>query len=447
VLLVVATACETSNVDPDAEITIGGTATFQDGEPASGSRIALSKEWDLVEGLTTVASLGLACVSDDIDAACGDSELDEADDDGSFAFDLKGSDTQGSFGQASTLEISAEAPAADDELQGPASVQRFRVQTEQLRLPLRLWDAKLTFTADRQRGRATWAPVGKSVRPPGAAASKLAFTLEFRGDRGSTVWRFPAATSPVSVDPRLLEDAAGDVAVFADLDPVTVPKEQGTGVDALFRSARLPYEGRAGVPDSRGKPCFTLEGAKKAERSPCPLTDGDFIETLPAAEEPCPTGCPPTEEEKDVILDLEDTLDIRLVTIRGCSSSCVVATSMDATTWTAFASGRPKGGGSDRLDRPSFFAAPNDNLKLTAPRATKARYVRVTTEDSITRLREVSVFDPVLAAEPEPGRAPVPGERDGGPSSTTRTVLMIVAIALFALALGLLIGSRMRRTR
>lgn len=399
-LVILAASCSTSQVDPDADITIAGQVVRQDGSAASDARVALTKEPDFFDVILTVASVGLACLLDEIPNACDDVEVQSAASDGGFSFERKGRDTQGFAGTASTLGLSASLDPAQGQATGPGTTIRFQVQTEQLGMPIAFWEPTVSFSSDAKTAKASWSELTEASLPQQGSVGEARIDLQFRS-RGQLVWRFPNQDRSVSFDARVLEETKGDMALVAYLDDVDVDPEQGVEWDLLLRSGAVAYEGKAGIPDSRGRPCSVSSGGESQQMSPCTLTDGNYQDGM-SPEAACPPeGVCEGDAQFFFSVDLGDALDISLVVVRGCGSECVVETSNDESSWSAFATGTPPD------------AAEHDDVILPPPGATQARYVRVSTQTSPADLRELSVFDPV-PEQPETPAPPPQAEGLGG---------------------------------
>ena len=129
IILVTLIACTQSSVDPNAQIQIAGSLKRQSGVPVADTSLSMGKGPDAIDVASTVTTLGLACLTEELPNACDDRRITTTAPDGTFHYDLKGSDTQGFFGNASTLEISSHLPRLDEQLDGPSVTMRFQVQT------------------------------------------------------------------------------------------------------------------------------------------------------------------------------------------------------------------------------------------------------------------------------------------------------------------------------
>ena len=95
---------------------VTGTLLDESGAPRPGVRAVLVKEADLGELLVgfplAVGTLGLVCLADQAPAVCSKARRSTTGADGTFAFDLRGRDTQGMLGTASTFHLSARTTSA-----------------------------------------------------------------------------------------------------------------------------------------------------------------------------------------------------------------------------------------------------------------------------------------------------------------------------------------------
>ncbi len=364
VLLAVTLAgCESSQVDRSATVQVSGRVVRADGSPAAGAVVGLEPRPNAGEvlgsALLVPLTLFTACLADPPPEVCRGRSVRRttAGADGTYSFQLKGKDTQGFLGTATTLALTAEVAPAAGEVAGAAVTATFKVQTEQLTLhDLQLWQPKVTVGP----GKVNWE--GR------AGAGSYQVLVEDTATRA--VWAFDdAKKTEVSFDQRILEDTSGSLAVStSDRDTA-----EGTTVGITRRSGRVAYRSTAGAPPSRGRPCAVGTGAPST--SPCPLTDGEFTTPAPQAATTTTTaaaaagGSTTTPAPQTATVDLGQSRSVSLVVVRGCP--CEVEGSTDGRTWTA-------------LGRSTGFTA------VAPPRATSVRYVRLT--GSLSNLREVSVW-------------------------------------------------------
>lgn len=405
VLALVLTGCQTerSNIDRAATVVVSGRVLQADGSPAGGMPVVLEREptlGEVVTGLVVIPlTLFTACLVDPPAALCRGRSVERATTsaDGSYSLTLTGADTQTAFGNARSFTLSAGAR----EPSAPVVSASFKVQTEALALPdLQLWQPAVTVAA----GRIGWTP---------PAAGEYRVTVE--DTAGQLVWSFDSPRAELVFDPRLLEDTAGSLAVVAR----TTSTAEGTTVGIRRQSERVAYRSGAGPPLSRGRPCTLATAA--ASVSPCPLTDGNFVNRLPPATTTTAPAGPTIPPARDsVTVDLGRPAEVSLIVIRGCS--CDVERSTDGQSWTA-------------VGRASGLTA------LVPARAGAARYVRLT--GSLTDLHEVSVWEGAAGPAPAtpgspPGAAPVPAPAPAAPvpvsSDASRTAPALIALALLVLA-------------
>ena len=351
-VLLAACGIQQSGLDANTTVTIAGKVVA-DGKPLAATKVVLLKELDLGEvvgGLfVTTASLGLACLSDHPPALCSNNaHLATTDLTGAFSFSVKGGQTQGSLGTASTMEVMAHVPARASEVAGAASMAEFQVQTATLALPdLRIWQPDLSWSAG---DRPAWSPV------PGTGSAT--YSVEFYDLHGGQWWVTGAMKSGDRVDGHVLENLDGTFDVAAR----TRGTANGTTVDNTYISGSVPFRGDAGAPPSRGAGCAPVTSNARLAFARCPLTSGSVASNSQLAVGA--TG---------VVIDLGQQRTISLVVLRGCSGQCKLAVSSDLNTWTDV--------GSVTGTYTTLSVAPN------APR----RFVRVSTSD-VASLRQVSVW-------------------------------------------------------
>ncbi len=437
-------ACTPSKVDPDAQIEIGGSLRRQNGTPVPDASLALSEGADFLDVFSTITTLGLACLNDELPNACDDARIAQTDTDGSFLFDLKGSDTQSAFGNASTMEVSSHLPRRGEQLDGASVTMRFQVQTERLNLPLRFWEPSLRVTGDVQQVQARWSALPANILPPQASVANVKTSLRF--SRGTErVWSFPLARSGQRFDPRYLEDSNGSVALVAQDRGLQVGESFGTKIDVIWRSARFPYVSPIGAPASRNAPCFAYDSKRRpVAQATCRITDGVFNNELaPATVAPCeqPTACP-EPRHRAVYLDLGRVRSTTLVVLRECEGRCVIELSADTKKWRLVGSG----------------AASQRFIAVSPPAGVRARYVRVRSDEDLTQLAEVSVWDrsrparkdrpagnSLLTSLRDANQSPLTGSPDSGGGGLLKIVLLVLAvvgIAGAAFALGRVRGRR-----
>lgn len=335
-----ATACGgASKLDRDADVSLTGTINDPEGKPLAGARVVLVKDVDFGEavlGLPFVAgTLGTICLADPAPAVCSKSERATTDGDGNYTFTLKGRDTQGLVGTASTFHLSTGAGGNQ-----PSVSLRFQIQRTELEVPtLRLWAPALELTTGRTL-RATWEQRDRS------ASERLVFSDS--NTPSNIIWA-AEGRSPLTLDPRILEDVKGTALVESDSNE----EQDDTRFQITHRSARVDFATTA-VPPSRDVPCLP---------EPCVLTDGDLGP---------PATAPPTRQETTV--DLTRSITPTLVIVRGCPAQCDVETSVDGLSWKVVGSGQDP-----------FFT-------VTPVLGTPVRFVKLKSNSDLNQMAEVSVW-------------------------------------------------------
>jgi hypothetical protein len=407
-------AAPTTTRPAPREATIEGRVVDDDGQPVPGASVVVRRSPGIAERLTGAAAAlftaGIACVADiDVcDAESGVTARTVADDDGRFRLPLGREYIEG--GESDTdLYVTASEPPRDGELTGPATTEELEVAQEVQTSPeLQLWRPDLDVRLTPEAVRVSWIPLDPERHDDGDVSHALRFqtpdgdtiaTLERSGDR---------------LDARILEDVAGHVALTGRGDITVGP----TIYHQTYEAPRIAFDGAAGAPPSRGRPCsMTLVDATPAPIDGCPLTDGDLV--APAhAPEPCAAACP--APVTDAVVDLGAPIDVDLVVVRACEA-CSVATSLDGITFTPFGS---------------------RGLARQAPRPVTARYVQLSATEvdrGIDRAAELSVWP---AAEGDDGAIASDGTReDEDPSQDQddddgrdRTLIALIAAALLIAA-------------
>ena len=435
-------ACTASEVDPEARIRLGGRVAYADGKPVAGTRVALSREADAGEVFAVFASLGLACIDAHTDVCLG-SRITRTGSDGSFTYKLRGRDTQGFAGQASTMVVTTGAGPRADEVAGPITTYRFQVQTEALNVPVRLWQPRLEGRTGSFGARVSWTKVPAGV-VPGLNAGSFAHTIEFRrGDE--LVWVVERARSGFAFDPRMLEDTQGTAAVSASLKDQRVADERGRRIDVVLRSGARAYDSPAGAPTSRGRSCSVAEeSGRLVVQASCRLTDGEL------EEEFMPSICGGQAEcvepaHTAAVIDLGAQRPLSMIVVRGCDYGCTIETSRDAERW------RTAGSMTDEREDHAFRLSP----------LVRARYIRVTSR-SVDSLREVSAWTggPGAAAGPffvDPGAIAPDGTASPGTGSPQAVVPIpkqpgtslwrLVALGVFCAVLGALVATQLGRRK
>ncbi len=357
--------CSVSEVDPHATVRISGHALDPRGRPLADTTVLLFKQADIGEILvgTTLAigTLSTVCLLPDPPAVCNEARTATTDENGRYEFELKGADTQGTMGTESTLSVVFSGSGG----QGSTSV-RFTVKDTSVTVPdARLWKAAPQAPAASGPIRLSWSPL------PTATGDDAAYSVQlFDAGSGSVFWSQAASGTEATVDPRMLEDRPGSMAVNAS---TSLSGGSGTGdVHASYLSARLPVEDTAGVPPSRGRRCAAVLGTKPGLAPPpatCPMTDGNLTTAamLGGVARRTVTG---------VVVDLGLVRPVDLVVARGFAGQIIVELSTDGTAWEPVGSEQGT----------TVAVEPSDG--------TTARFVRVRSPVGLdaTLAREVSVW-------------------------------------------------------
>ncbi len=354
-------ACSFSSVDPDAEVHVSGRALDAAGKPLTNTKVLLLKQADIGEvvfgTVLAIGTLSTICLLPDAPAICDKARTATTDGDGRYTFDLKGEDTQGTLGTASTLNVVFSGPKA----QGSTTVS-FTAKEADIDLPdARLWksDAKVSGAI-----RLSWTPL------PSAAGSKRSYSAQlFEANGRSALWSQPASGRRATIDPRILEDQRGSVAVGASSS-----LEGGSGggkVRASYLSPRIPVRPSAGEPASRGRRCAAVTGtapARDAAFSRCAATDGELAS-------PARLAAPDGTLVDGVAIDLGSPRRVDLVVVRGFAGQLLVETSADGKTF-------------------STVATSSGSTAVEVPGSPRARYLRVRSPAGLDEslLAEVSVW-------------------------------------------------------
>jgi hypothetical protein len=317
-----AAGCSTSSVDPDATVRISGRALDPSGKPLSGARVLLLKDADIGEvvlgTVLAIGTLSTVCLLPEPPAICRKARTTTTDDDGRYEFELKGSDTQGTLGTEATLNVVFSGPRGH----GSTTVS-FVAKDTSITLPdARLWKAAPEVSQPSGRIDLSWTPL------PKAAGSDAEYSAQlFEGDTEAATWSQPATGGQASIDPRILEDRSGSVAVGAT---ATLPGGSGTGdVRSSYLSTRLPVDAVAGAPPSRGRRCAPVTGTAPRLGDPpatCPVTDGDLAAAagFRVDGKAVVTG---------VVVDLSSVRPVDLVVARGFAGQFLVEVSSDGTAF------------------------------------------------------------------------------------------------------------------
>ncbi|MBW3662357.1 MAG: hypothetical protein KY469_04580 [Actinobacteria bacterium] len=239
-VVVALAACTASQVDPDAEVSITGVAADSGGAPLAGTRVGLTV--DPGPGVLfwtpfILATLGTACLTD----LCGADHQTTAGDDGSYRFDLRGSDLQGTFGEEVDVLLSFADEARSGAVAAAGVRATFVVRNENTVLPsLELWEPTLSLSG---QGTISWAPPTATFGVPDR------YDALFQTGNAATIWSQVGTPEGATVDSRVLEDAQGAVAGVGRI-PVNAP--EGLREVAL-RSPSLAFRSRARRPGVAGR--------------------------------------------------------------------------------------------------------------------------------------------------------------------------------------------------
>ena len=216
-LLLMLASCTSSKLDSNATVNISGAARAQGGTPLAGASVVFYKQLDVGEVLTTAleltSSLGTVCLLNPSATSCAGVRTATTDAQGNFSFSLKGSDTQGTLGSASTLDVSVADAAQAGESAGATTTEQFQDQVSNLKLnDLRIWHPSTAFAVTGASVSLTFDSFPYAMATAG---------VTFQSNKGVPVWSQSAA-SGAAIDARLLEDTQGTVMVTAQMPVVTV---------------------------------------------------------------------------------------------------------------------------------------------------------------------------------------------------------------------------------
>lgn len=322
------TGCGMSAVESDATVTVSGRALDASGAPLADAPVLLIRQADIGQvvfgSILAVGTLSAICFAPDPPAICDRARTAKTDADGRYVFEVKGSDTQGSLGTEATMNVVFSGRSAKT-----STTVSFVARDEEVTVPdARLWNLDADV-AQRAGGiQLSWRPLSR------AAGAKASYSAQlYDADTGTALWTQPASGGRADLDPRLLEDKDGAVAVGA-----AVELDGGEGIGearASYLSPRLTVRSSAGAPPSRGRPCAPVTGTGPSVgrfRNPCPATDGDLTQP---AKLTAKGGNPVT----GVVVDLGRTRPVSLVVARGFSGQLLVELSTDGTTYRTVATG------------------------------------------------------------------------------------------------------------
>jgi hypothetical protein len=172
----------------------------------------------------------------------------------------------------------------------------------------------------------SWSPLPSAAGRNGQYSAQL-----FEADGQAALWSQPASGRQASIDPRILEDRSGSVAVSAR---TTLSGGSGTGaVRASYLSTRQPVKATAGTPPWRGRPCAAVTGmapTAAGAMSACAATDGDL-------KTPARLGAGKAAVVTGVVIDLGASHPVSLVVARGFSGQFLVEVSGDGKSYRTVA--------------------------------------------------------------------------------------------------------------
>ena len=414
-LLLVSACGESSKVDRDATVTVQGTLQDVDGTPLVSRPVRMGSGVSGLEGGAGFLTVGLFCLSGE---CAGDFFDARSGDDGAFAFELTGADTQSTFGEAVSFLLSTSGEPHGEHPTGPALAARFRIQTDQVTLPaLQLVDPNLQIDAQGSTVSATWD--GTAPAP---------YTVGYATADGVPVWEATATEPAATVDGRVLEDVTG----LATVSGSRTDAIEGSELEISWRSSGVAFRGGFGPPPSRGASCELRSGdGLVAEVDGCRLADGSWQRAglpgtvcAPASTGTATTPCAPVER---VRIHLPDAVPADLLVVRGCTDPCraaVVDASQEATD----------------------VGPVSGPFGTVALRGAPVTAIDIITDD-VTSLVEVSAWAPasqgpaLLPVDVPAGLVPGGDQADGG-----RPWVAAVAVAL---VLGVLValGPARRRLR
>ena len=411
----------------EAAASLTGTMYAQDGRPAAGVQVTLSRSTsvgDAIFGLlATVFSFGLACITSSVQLCQNNSASLTTRSDGRYSFNFR---TTTSFGNPADFSLTATAPPAPGELRSPSVSAAFKLTSDNGALPdLHLYRPTLAYAGDRLRGHLNFDPLPAA----GGAPSEYQFTF---ADAGGTVIRQVSPASPgQELDARLLEDVTGTISV-------TTSAVVG-GARLNYQSQAVAFAGSAGAPMSRSRSCGLLTGAAApTAESPCGLTNGDLARpAFLASEVPQGTcaGAPatprpglPSPSPSPCVralpyLDLGGNRYLGLVLVHGWSTAALEG-STDGRAWRR-------------------LGVTSQGQRLL-PAGTRARYLRADSSEPVSALRELSAWE----GEPPPPSAGVFGSNGGAAASVARVGLpagLLLLLVLLGIGAAYVLGRRRNR--
>lgn len=324
VLALAATGCSFSTVKANATVHVSGRALDATGRPLAHARVLLFKQADIGEvvfgGALVLGSFSTVCFLPHPPAICEKAHTTTTDANGRYAFTITGADTQGSLGTEATLDVVFAGANGRT-----STTVSFGAKADTVALPdARLWNLGAHVAQSSGTIDVSWSPL------PGAAGGHVTYSAQLYGGQGTASWSQPASGGRASLDPRLLEDQAGTVAVGAGTE---LAGGSGTGtVRASYLSPRLAVHATAGAPPSRGRACAAVTGTAPVGHGAftgCPATDGVFDRPARlSAGGKVVTG---------VVVDLGRARPVGLVVARGFSGQFLVEISTDGTSYRTVA--------------------------------------------------------------------------------------------------------------
>jgi len=338
------TGCSFSSIDPDETVRVSGRALDASGKPLAETKVLLFKQADIGEvvfgSILAIGTLSTICLLPEAPAICRKARTSTTDADGNYSFELKGSDTQGTLGTASTINVVFAGS------RGSTTVS-FVAKEGEVNLPeARLWNASPRVSQRGGQIRLSFAKL-----PGGHKTTYSAQLYEAKGQ--APLWSQPVSGTSASVDARILEDRSGSVAAGAS---TKLSGSSGAGdVRASYLSDKVPVRATSGTPLSRGRRCAAVTGttpAKNARFSACAITDGklDKPAHLTVANGGVVTGA---------VVDLGSVRPVDLVVARGFSGQVLLEVSDDG-----------------RIYR-TVSTSSGSAVALEVPGGQRARYVRL----------------------------------------------------------------------
>lgn len=301
---IILASCTPSQVAPDADITIVGGAADAAGAPLADTLVQLTV--DPGPGIIfwlpfVIGTFGAACLTD----LCGAEHETTTDRDGAYRFELTGRDVQGGFGEEVDLLLGFTGRPPEGTVAGASARATLVVRRESTVIPrIELWEPAVDLTPD---GAVGWSALATMLGVPDR------YEAVFQTGAGFPIWSQVGGPEGTTVDPRVLEDAAGAVAGVGHLQ-VQAPE----GLRSVsFRTPSLAFRSLAGPPVSRGAPCTALTSAgTRVDTVPCRATDGVLSEPVAAAI-PCDAEAA-CEQVTALEVDVAAARPVDLVVVRGC---------------------------------------------------------------------------------------------------------------------------------